>query len=69
MVQMGKPKPAGIAVSSLLYNEYIVYSLDQVRIKYLVQLVCFLPSPSPLLLLCHCVVCLSQDFHFKSGAF
>ena len=40
MVQMGKPKSAGIAVSSLLYNEYIVYSLDQVRIKYLVQLVC-----------------------------
>lgn len=48
MVQMGKPKSAGIAVSSLLYNEYIVYSLDQVRIKYLVQLVCacFLFSPS-----------------------
>ena len=72
MVQMGKPKPAGIAVSSLLYNEFIVYSLDQVRIKYLVQLVCdsfslsfhpFIQHHNNVLLL------LQQDFHFKPSAF
>ena len=39
-VQLGKPMPTGIKTSSLLYNEYVVYSLDQVQVRYLVQLVC-----------------------------
>ena len=43
-VQLGKPMPTGIKTSSLLYNEYVVYSLDQVQVRYLVQLVCRRPT-------------------------
>ena len=42
IVHLVKPVPSGISVGALLYNEFIVYSLDQVRVKYLVQLVCII---------------------------
>eukprot|EP01107_Rhizomastix_libera_P018680 TRINITY_DN997_c0_g1_i3.p1 TRINITY_DN997_c0_g1~~TRINITY_DN997_c0_g1_i3.p1 ORF type:complete len:643 (-),score=202.36 TRINITY_DN997_c0_g1_i3:129-2057(-) len=37
-VPLGKIVPSGITVSELLYNEYIVYRVEQARMKYLVQL-------------------------------
>eukprot|EP00727_Mastigamoeba_balamuthi_P003330 m51a1_g12995 putative nad+:protein(adp-ribosyl)- adprt (394) ;mRNA; f:417-2028 len=37
-VQLGKPVPAGIVDSELLYNEYVVYRVDQISVKYIVQL-------------------------------
>ena len=37
-VLLGKPIPSGIKDTSLEYNEYIVYSSDQIKIKYIVWL-------------------------------
>ncbi|VDP88466.1 unnamed protein product [Echinostoma caproni] len=34
---IGKPEPSGVAGTSLLYNEYIVYDVAQVKQKYLVR--------------------------------
>lgn len=36
-VPLGKPVPSAIK-SSLLYNEYIIYDIAQVQMKYLLQL-------------------------------
>ncbi|XP_015905650.1 poly [ADP-ribose] polymerase 1 [Parasteatoda tepidariorum] len=36
-VPYGKPAPSGIQRSALLYNEYIVYNVNQVNIKYLLN--------------------------------
>jgi len=36
-VPFGKAQKSGVAASSLLYNEYIVYDTAQIRQKYLIQ--------------------------------
>ncbi len=38
LVPLGKLKDTKISDSSLIYNEYIVYNVDQVRMRYLVRL-------------------------------
>ncbi len=35
---MGSGVNAKVAHSSLLYNEYIVYNTDQIKIKYLLRI-------------------------------
>ncbi|XP_047966103.1 poly [ADP-ribose] polymerase 2 isoform X1 [Salvia hispanica] len=37
IVPMGKPKEQSGSKGSLLYNEYIVYNVEQIRMRYLVQ--------------------------------
>lgn len=34
---MGHGVPASVKQTSLLYNEYIVYNTDQVKMKYLLR--------------------------------
>jgi poly [ADP-ribose] polymerase len=36
VVPLGKPVPTGTSNTSLLYNEFIVYDVAQLLIKYLV---------------------------------
>ena len=36
-VPMGKGAESGVQGSSLLYNEFIVYDVEQIRMKYLLQ--------------------------------
>jgi poly [ADP-ribose] polymerase len=36
-VPMGKGKPSGVASSSLLYDEFIVYDTSQIKQKYVLQ--------------------------------
>ena len=38
LIPIGRPINANIAHSSLLYNEYIVYNTEQIKIKYLLRL-------------------------------
>ena len=38
VVPLGKPESSGIKDTTLEYNEYIVYSTDQIKIRYIVQL-------------------------------
>ncbi|KAF6173587.1 hypothetical protein GIB67_022946 [Kingdonia uniflora] len=37
VVPLGKPKEQPDLKTSLLYNEYIVYNVDQIRMRYIVQ--------------------------------
>uniref|UniRef100_A0A2D4J526 Poly [ADP-ribose] polymerase n=2 Tax=Micrurus lemniscatus lemniscatus TaxID=129467 RepID=A0A2D4J526_MICLE len=37
-VPLGKGIPSGISNTSLMYNEYIVYDIAQVKLKYLLKL-------------------------------
>lgn len=37
VIPMGKGTPAPVGYSSLLYNEYIVYDVAQVNMKYMLQ--------------------------------
>ncbi len=39
IVPCGKPVATGIANTSLLYNEFIVYDTSQINVRYLVKLV------------------------------
>lgn len=38
VVPLGKGKPSGVMGSSLRYNEYIVYDVSQIRMRYLLRL-------------------------------
>ncbi len=38
LIPMGRGVNANIPHSSLLYNEYIVYDTDQIKIKYLLRI-------------------------------
>ncbi|KAL5701307.1 NAD(+) ADP-ribosyltransferase [Ranunculus cassubicifolius] len=37
IVPLGKPMPTGRLGAGLLYNEYIVYNVDQIRMRYVIQ--------------------------------
>ena len=37
LVPMGKSTPSGVANTSLLYNEYIVYDTSQIKLRYLLR--------------------------------
>ncbi|CAK9175338.1 unnamed protein product [Ilex paraguariensis] len=37
VVPLGKPKEQRGPKGSLLYNEYIVYNVDQIRMRYIIQ--------------------------------
>lgn len=37
-VPLGKPVDSGVKASSLLYNEYIVYDVNQIKMKYLLRI-------------------------------